>query len=793
VSDLNPRFSFDSFVVGASNQTAASAARSAAESPGSVYNPLFIFGATGLGKTHLLQAIGLSARQVAQAPEVELLTLEEFCETLHAATAAGQIEAFRHRYAGVNVLLIDDMQFISGRRDAQAELLKIATEMRIAGRQLVITSDQAPGEIANLDSRLIFELSSGLVVDVTRPEYDTRLGILKRRAEERGAEFGPGVLEAAANVEVGNVRELIGALNRLVAFQAVSESPVTPAAAASMLTDLVATAPAPSARVSIVHDVSAVMDPNVALPELEPLVRKLDDDFIITGDAALMPDPPVMPQFSGQQEKPASAPPAPEAASRSPRLTPRAPQRPSTAQPAQPAPPVPPARGRPSMPLAPPRPSRPLVPPRPSTASPGRPSVPAAAPAGRPSTPRVTSPEMPPIDPKGDEFAQFLKGVESTVKRTVEGWKARLGEAILRWEGEGYQTSRLGSLLDQGKQHEVEETVQAFERDVEQLRSFQTEMTSIDPASAGHAVFRDPDRVREAAVMVERAREGTAPPPGPSGAWAFDGFRVGDSNRLAYNAALSVLETPGKRYNPLVLIGPPGVGKTHLLHGIGHALAAAPGALVACLSAQDYVDELMQADEAGRVEPWRSRYRRASAYLLDDLQLLAGKAKAQEELFNLFNYMAEEGRQLVFTMTGHPREVTGLDPRIVSRLEGGLVAAVERPDRDLRVTLVARLLSEKVGTLDPDLAEYLGSRPAESVRVLVGAVQRVVRAAESDGVQPDATFARNVLDGSASTPPRESTGVRTSGILATPLATIRSREKVVWRWPEAGDRLIEEL
>jgi chromosomal replication initiator protein len=293
--------------------------------------------------------------------------------------------------------------------------------------------------------------------------------------------------------------------------------------------------------------------------------------------------------------------------------------------------------------------------------------------------------------------------------------------------------------------------------------------------------------------MVEHAREGTAPPPGPSGAWAFDGFRVGESNRLAYNAALSVVESPGGRYNPLVLVGPPGIGKSHLLHSIGHALAAAPGALVACLSSQDYVDELSQSEETGRLDQWRSRYRRATAYLLDDVQLLAGKERAQEELFNLFNHMIQAGRQLVFSITESPRQIEGLSPRIVSRLEAGLIASVERPDRDLRVSLAAKQLSEKLGSVDPDLAEYLGNRPGESLRVLSGAVQRVLRAAEADGVTPDVAFARGVLEGSAPASAGETSGVRTTGVLATPLAAIRSREKVVWSWPDAGERLIEEL
>ena len=773
MSDLNPRFSFETFVVGASNRTAADAARAVAESPGSVYNPLFIYGSTGLGKTHLLQAIGLWAREVADAPEIEFITLEEFVDTLHAATTAGQIEAFRHRYAGVNLLLIDDVQFLTSKGEAQAELLKIIAEMKTAGRQVVVTSDQAAADIGNLDPALHAEFSSGLVVDVTRPDADVRLAILKRRAEERGADFGPGVLEAAAGIELANVRELVGALNRLVAFQAVSESPVTPAAAASMLTDLVPASPA-GRRQSVVTDISAVLDLNVPMGIETPAPGGNDD--IIKGDMALMPDPPVMPEFDvyPPARVPKSEVPAPAPA-------------------AKPAP-TPPAR-RPAAPAAPPKAApagaKPAAPPPP--APPARP-VPPASPRPRPTVPLSAMPASAPAEPKLDEFAQFLSGVESSVKRSVEAWKARVGQAILRFEGEGYQTSRLGTLLDEGNKSDAEATVRQFEEDVAELQGYENEMAAIDPGTAASTVFRDPDRLKEAAALVERARGETAPPTGPSGAWAFDGFRVGESNQLAYNAALAVVETPGKRYNPLLLVGPPGTGRTHLLHSIGHALAAAPGALVACLSAQDYVDELAQAVDGGGIDHWRSRYRRATAFLLDDAQLLAFKEGPQEELFHLFNHLADAGRQLVLTMTEHPARVDGLDPRIVSRLNGGLVAVVERPDAALRVSLVAKLLTEKLGSADEELADYLGSRPAESVRVLSGAVQRVVRAAEADGVRPTAAFARSVLEEPASAAPRGSTsGVRTSGIGTAPLVAIRSREKVVWRWPNAGERLIEEL
>ena len=152
-------------------------------------------------------------------------------------------------------------------------------------------------------------------------------------------------------------------------------------------------------------------------------------------------------------------------------------------------------------------------------------------------------------------------------------------------------------------------------------------MASLEPGRAGDAVFHDPDRVADAEAMVRQARDGLGPPPGPSASWAFDDFVQAQCNELALTAARAVAEQPGIQYNPLVISGPTGVGKTHLLHSIGHALSTGADALVACLSAQDFLDELVEAIERDRIEAWRSRYRRATALLLDDVQLLAGKSR----------------------------------------------------------------------------------------------------------------------------------------------------------------------
>jgi chromosomal replication initiator protein len=331
-----------------------------------------------------------------------------------------------------------------------------------------------------------------------------------------------------------------------------------------------------------------------------------------------------------------------------------------------------------------------------------------------------------------------------------------------------------------------------YERDVERLQALEHEMSLLEPARAGDPAFRDPDRVAEAETLVREAREGLGPPPGPSATWAFDDFVGTQSNQMALSAANEVAQRPGAAYNPLVIVGGSGVGKTHLLHGIGHALSAAPGSLVACLSAQDFLDELVQAIERNRLEAWRSRYRRATAFLLDDVQLLAARQRSQEELFHLFNAFLDGERQLVFSASGPPRSLEGLDDRLVSRLEGGLVVEVQPPDRDLRLALASRELTTRLGQADADLAAYLADRPATSLRSVSGAVQRVIGEAESRGVPPSAALARELFEGPAQQR-RSSPRLRTSGVVVSPGGGIRSREKVIWRWPNILDRMIEDL
>jgi chromosomal replication initiator protein len=647
-SALNPRFSFETFVVGSANRLAVTAGRTVAENPGSAYNPLFIYSGSGLGKTHVLMAIGHAAKTIASQLNIEYLTLDEYVEAFHAAIAAGQGDAFRRRFQNVDVLLVDDVQFLTNRKEMQAELLRLTEALQQSGHQIVLASDRPPAEIADLDERLISRFSGGLVVDMGIPDYETRVAILRRKAEERGSKFQPGVLETVAKVEYPNVRELMGALNRLVAFQAVNDTPINAEAASKVL----------------------------GIP---------------------------------------------------------------------------------------------------SAASSAAASAAAAAPAAA----------------SGDEFSQFLSDVTVTVGKAVEAWRARVTEAVMRWEGEGYRTGRLEKLLEQDTPAAVDDAIAAYVQDVERLKALEAEVAVLDPQAAGEKVFRDPDHMDEAEAAAAKVREGAAPPPGPSAAFPFESYVAGPSNEVALNAARDVIAKPGKKYNPLVIVGKSGLGKTHLLNAIGLELAKKRNAVVACLSTQQFVDELIAAIDGNRVDWWRARYRRATALLLDDIHLLAGKERTQEELFNLFNQLVDADRQLVFTAPAHPNTLEGLEERIVSRLEGGLVAEIVEPDKELRRSVLERLLTQQHVRMEPALVDYLADRPIDSVRSLTGVVQRVVEAAAAQDAPVSAGLAREVLEGAP--PPRRTTGLRTSGIVVSSAGGVRSREKMVWDWPAAGDRVIEDL
>ncbi len=232
---LDARLRFDTLIVGHANRLAAAAGRAVAESPGRVYNPLVIYGASGLGKTHLLGAIAHLASAQEQTLRWEYMPTLTFVDGWHAAVAAGTIESWGARWHAVDLLLLDDIQFLSGRQETQAELMRLFEALHAQGRQIVLTSDRPPSEIADVDDRLLARMQGGLIADVGRPDFETRAAILRAITREREQGIPVALLDELARYEFANVRELHGALNRLTAQLALGDEPVSIAELAASL------------------------------------------------------------------------------------------------------------------------------------------------------------------------------------------------------------------------------------------------------------------------------------------------------------------------------------------------------------------------------------------------------------------------------------------------------------------------------------------------------------------------------------------------------------------------------
>lgn len=213
---LNNRYLFESFIVGKGNELAHAAAQAVSANPGNAYNPLFIYGGVGLGKTHLLQAIG---HEVAKKnASVRYVTCENFTNDYVQAVKTGQAREFKDRYRNVDILLVDDVQFMGGKDGTQEEFFHTFNELHQCNKQIVITSDRQPKSIPAMEKRLLSRLEWGMIADISRPDIETRVAILESKCREKNYSLEDEILFFVANNIQSNIRELEGALNRLIAF-----------------------------------------------------------------------------------------------------------------------------------------------------------------------------------------------------------------------------------------------------------------------------------------------------------------------------------------------------------------------------------------------------------------------------------------------------------------------------------------------------------------------------------------------------------------------------------------------
>ena len=241
-ANLNPKYKFDTFIVGSNNKFAHSASLAVAESPGNVYNPLYIYGGAGLGKTHLMHSVGHFILE--QNPEMKIIyvTSEDFTNEVIDCIRSGdavKMNKFREKYRTVDVLLIDDVQFIIGKESTQEEFFHTFNTLHAAGKQIILTSDKPPKDMETLEERFRSRFEWGLIADIQPPDYETRMAILKKNAENYSKEIDDDVLKYIAENIKSNIRELEGAFNKIVAFSKLNKVDITLSHAEEALKDVI--------------------------------------------------------------------------------------------------------------------------------------------------------------------------------------------------------------------------------------------------------------------------------------------------------------------------------------------------------------------------------------------------------------------------------------------------------------------------------------------------------------------------------------------------------------------------
>ena len=237
---LNPKYTFDTFVVGSNNRFAHAAALAVGDNPAKTYNPLFIYGGVGLGKTHLMQAIGNKILQNNKKMNIVYVTSEKFTNHLINSIRDGKNDPFRNKYRNADALLIDDIQFIIGKESTQEEFFHTFNDLHALNKQIIISSDKPPKEIPFLEDRLKSRFEWGLLADISCPDYETRVAILKKKAQDEGIIIDDSILADIATKIDSNIRELEGVFNKIVARASLTHSPITIELAENVINEFIA-------------------------------------------------------------------------------------------------------------------------------------------------------------------------------------------------------------------------------------------------------------------------------------------------------------------------------------------------------------------------------------------------------------------------------------------------------------------------------------------------------------------------------------------------------------------------
>ena len=388
------------------------------------------------------------------------------------------------------------------------------------------------------------------------------------------------------------------------------------------------------------------------------------------------------------------------------------------------------------------------------------------------------------IGGRASDYASFLSDVAAAVAQHVEPWKQRLAEASNRWGALGYDVAVLERALARTSAPDVDGLLATYAAAVEHLRRLEAQASTIEPELAGAPAFRDPARVGAA----EAALTGLLPA-GPEASLTRAAFFDSASSAAAASAADEAAAHPGGRANPLYVYGPPGSGRTHLLSAAANALRGWRAGRVAYVGAAQLAAELADAMRDNTVERWRARYGAVDVLAVDDVQLLAGNARAEQELALLCATLRERGRQLLLAGEHAPAATGGPGEGLRLQIGRGVAARLDAPDRALRAHLVAGYFAAARRTVDAEVLAYVADRVDASAHAVAPAAERVLAAADRAGVPLTLAIARSEL---GRTPARTPLWTVAGGAGHTD-AFFLDPEKVVWDWPDLHARVIEEL
>ncbi len=283
ISSFNPRYTFDTFVVGACNRLSHAASLAVAESPARAYNPLFIYGGVGLGKTHLLHAIGQYSLINHDFSRVFYFSSEKFTNEFINAIRDNKTLDFRNKYRNMDILLIDDIQFLAGKEQTQEEFFHTFNALHDNNKQIIISSDRPPKEIPTLEDRLRSRFEWGLITDLQTPDLETRTAILKKKALSDGIDIPDEVLQYIAGKVITNIRELEGALIRIVAYASLSETPVTLELTEAALKDIIFT----RQKNITIENITRITAENFNIKPEDVLSKKRTQDIAMTRQVAM--------------------------------------------------------------------------------------------------------------------------------------------------------------------------------------------------------------------------------------------------------------------------------------------------------------------------------------------------------------------------------------------------------------------------------------------------------------------------------------------------------------------------